>query len=114
MPRPRSPRPAALVIIASLAVIGVAVGGYALAGSHQVLPGMRGCKLIRNVPAQSGCVVSELQGVLKAYPGRAGLRAVDALAQHDPLVQSQCHLAMHPIGESYGAQQAKAGKLPEP
>jgi hypothetical protein len=90
----------------------VAAGGYWWAGSHAPLPGLRGCGYIRATAARGSCVQGELEGAMRGRSVESGLRRVDALARTNELVESHCHLAMHPIGERAGRQAARDDKRP--
>lgn len=97
-----------VVLICALLV----AAGYAWAGSHAVLPGLRGCALMRETAPQSRCVQRQLAGVMRGTSAERGLAAVDRLARDNALVASHCHLAMHPIGERVGTRAARAHDTP--
>jgi hypothetical protein len=110
----RRPSLPALVTVASLLVLAASISAYALAGSHAILPGIRGCELIRGTAPQNRCVRSQLEDAMAGRSTEAGLQRVDRLAREHDLVATHCHLAMHPIGEVAGRAAAKAGHLPPP
>lgn len=110
--RPRRPSIAVVVIAASMLVVAVTVAGYAMAGTHKVVPGVRGCELMRSTKPQSRCVVQLLRGEMSGRSTEAGLRRVDHLAETNALVASHCHLAMHPLGEVAGARAARRRETP--
>jgi hypothetical protein len=110
----RRPSIAALVVLVSMLIVATAITGYARAGSHAILPGIRGCELIRSTAPQNRCVRSLLEDAMAGRSTEAGLKRVDRLASEHELVATHCHLAMHPIGEVAGRKAAKAGHVPPP
>jgi hypothetical protein len=112
MPPRRRPRFAIPLIVFSAVLIVVAVVGYVLAETRPVLPGLRGCELVRDTQAQGRCVQRELRDAMSGREAVDGLEAVDDLAAESQLVSSHCHLAMHPIGEEVGRRSAQEDELP--
>lgn len=111
VPRRRPSFPT-LVILGSLGIVTATIVAYVAAGSHAILPGVRGCELIRSTAPQSRCVIRQLRGAMEGRGTEAGLARVDRLAQEHPLVASHCHLAMHPIGEDAGERAASERRMP--
>jgi hypothetical protein len=95
-----------LVVILGPPLVGAVL--YIAAGSHKVLPGMTGCKYVRNSSVQIDCYADEIIGYRKSHSLKATLGMVTSKAKTDASLSGSCHLSLHQMGEPDGRREAKS------
>jgi hypothetical protein len=90
-----------------------ASGGLALwqlAETRQLVPGMDGCRFVRDRTAQLGCVSDEIRSVVAEHGLQRALVRIDRVARRDESIGADCHVGWHPVGEYDGRADARAGR----
>lgn len=98
------------ILLVALAVLVPVVAGvviWQLAEEQAVLPGVEGCRSVRNREAQMSCYTSEFRALVRQRGVQRALRTVDAKAAKSITLGADCHLAWHPVGEAAGAADAR-------
>jgi hypothetical protein len=101
------------VVLLALAVLipaGIGIGLWQLADSTQVVPGLDGCRFVRDRTAQLGCYTDGFGDFVREDGLARALVRVDDRAGESEQLGADCHVAWHPIGESDGADDASAGR----
>jgi hypothetical protein len=96
-----------LLALAVLAPIGAGIAIWRAADEHQVLPGIAGCRSVREREAQMSCYTDEFRSLVREQGLGSALRTVDAKAASSVTLGADCHLAWHPVGEAAGAKAAR-------
>jgi hypothetical protein len=99
------------IVLLALAVfipVGIGIGLWQLADSTQVVPGLDGCRYVRDRTAQLGCYTDGFRGFVEEDGLAKALVRVDERAGASEPLGADCHVAWHPIGEADGAADAKA------
>jgi hypothetical protein len=81
---------------------------YGLSESHQVVPGLNGCRFVRDRTSQIDCYTGQFRKLVKEDGLTKAFTTVDRNAQHSTTLGADCHLAWHPLGEEAGRKDARA------
>jgi hypothetical protein len=98
-------------VLVGVFVLPVALFGafYAVSGSHQVVPGLNGCRFVRDRSAQIDCYSKQFDHLISEDGLESAFTTVDRAAQHSTTLGADCHLAWHPPGERAGRKAARDG-----
>jgi hypothetical protein len=98
-------------IIALIAAVAfpplLALAAYIYAGEHRILPGLKGCAIIRETGPEVDCVADELRATAADDDVEIALAAFDEQVQDGAVRSGVCHLAAHQLGEKAGARAAQ-------
>lgn len=107
------PRASQLLLVAGVPAAIVAVA-YALAGSHAIVPGLDGCRYVRDVAARTGCYTARSDSLVRRNGVQRALRRIERSAAEDQVAASTCHVALHPVGERIGRADADVNRRARP
>lgn len=111
---PRVPRAVRqLLLVAGVPAVVVAAA-YVLAGSHAIVPGLDGCRYVRDVAARTGCYTDRSDSLVRRDGVQQALRRIERLAGEDHVAASSCHVALHPVGERMGRADADSDRRARP
>lgn len=77
----------------------VTVGNSALLTQRAVLPGLAGCRTLRDQVARYACLTSRVEAALRDDGVAATARTLVRLRDRRDITDDECHRTMHPIGE---------------
>lgn len=98
----------AIIVVPPLLI----VGAFQYAGDHRVLPGVRGCRLVRSFDAKVDCLAGVFDGMVSEIGARRAVRKIDRELGGEQGLQSACHLAWHGLGERRGEESRRRGAAP--
>lgn len=99
----------ALVAIAFIAPIAAFGAFYYLSAANQIVPGLNGCRFVRDRTPQIDCYSRQFAALVKEQGLKKAFATVDREAQKSTTLGADCHLAWHPPGEKAGRTAVKKG-----
>ncbi len=99
-----------LLALAVVLPVSVGIGLWLAADEHQLVPGLDGCRYVRDRQAQLGCVSDAFRDEVDERGLEKALVEVDDRAQASQVIGADCHVGWHPIGERDGRADADAGR----
>lgn len=103
-------RAIALLAIAVLVPVLAGIGLWRAAATTPLVPGLGGCRFVRDRAPQLECVTDRMRGIVADEGLRRALVRVDERAQASTAIGADCHVGWHPIGEEHGRRDARAGR----
>ncbi len=102
----------AIAVLAAAVLVPVAAGLalWNAAETRQLVPGLDGCRFVRDREAQLSCVTDAFGDRVDETGRDAALESVDRDARASEAIGADCHLGWHPIGEAAGRSDARADR----
>lgn len=90
--------------------VAAGLGLWVAAATTPLVPGIDGCRFVRERGPQLDCVTERMRGIVQEEGLQRALVRVDEHAQARTAIGADCHVAWHPIGEEDGRRDARAGR----
>ena len=100
-------RALALLLVAAAVPVVAGLALWSAADTHQIVPGLDGCRFVRQREAQLACVTDAFRDRVDDVGLQRALATVDRDARASESIGADCHVGWHPIGERAGRLDAQ-------
>lgn len=97
----------AILLLLTGVGVGSALGVREWSQTHPILPGVSGCKTIKQYRAKEYCYHNRVLAMLESKSPKEVAHAIAHKAKSDSSTRAFCHDALHQVGERAGKQAAR-------